>query len=152
VEEWRAFVNAIMSLQIEQLATVLYRVNVLLLSDVEAGLLLCKGGALKTAGRIPRTVLERCAKEEGLEAAVRLALQSTYYAFTVATRHAYHRNPVVLWNKHCATSREGRGFDSRWCHWNFSLTLSFWPHYGPGVDSAFDRNEYQEWGVKAAGA
>jgi len=20
---------------------------------------------------------------------------------------------------------EGRGFDSRWCHWNFSLTLSF---------------------------
>jgi hypothetical protein len=26
---------------------------------------------------------------------------------------------------------EGRGFDSRWCHWNFSLT-SFRPHYGPG--------------------
>ena len=31
---------------------------------------------------------------------------------------------------------EGRGFDSRWCHWNFSLTYSFLPHYGPGVDSA----------------
>jgi len=30
---------------------------------------------------------------------------------------------------------EGRGFDSRWCHWKFSLT-SFRPHYGPGVDSA----------------
>jgi hypothetical protein len=27
---------------------------------------------------------------------------------------------------------EGRGFDSRWCHWNFSLT-SFRPHYGPGL-------------------
>jgi hypothetical protein len=39
---------------------------------------------------------------------------------------------------------EGRGFDSRWCHWNFSLT-SFWPHYGPGVDSASDRNEFQEY-------
>jgi hypothetical protein len=39
---------------------------------------------------------------------------------------------------------EGRGFDSRWCHWNVSLTLSFWPHYGPGVDSASNRNEYQE--------
>jgi hypothetical protein len=31
---------------------------------------------------------------------------------------------------------EGRGFVSGWCHWNFSLTQSFRPHYGPGVDSA----------------
>jgi hypothetical protein len=32
--------------------------------------------------------------------------------------------------------------------WNFS---SFQPHYGPGVDSASNRNEYQEpsWGVKS---
>ena len=28
---------------------------------------------------------------------------------------------------------EGRGFDARWYHWNFS---SFRSHYGPGVDSA----------------
>jgi hypothetical protein len=49
---------------------------------------------------------------------------------------------------------EGRGFDSRWCHGNFSLTSSFRPHYGPGVDPASNRNEYQEYflGVKAAGA
>jgi hypothetical protein len=49
---------------------------------------------------------------------------------------------------------EGRGFDSRWFQWNFSLTQSFWSHYGPGVDSASNRNEYQEYflGVKAAGA
>ena len=40
---------------------------------------------------------------------------------------------------------EGRGFDSRWCHWNFSLTQSCWPHYGPGVDSASNRNEYLEY-------
>jgi hypothetical protein len=39
---------------------------------------------------------------------------------------------------------EGRGFDSRWCHWNFSLTQCFRPHYGPGVDSATNRNGYQE--------
>ena len=41
---------------------------------------------------------------------------------------------------------EGLGFDSRWCHWNFSLTLSCRPHYGPGVDSASNsnRNDYQE--------
>ena len=40
---------------------------------------------------------------------------------------------------------EGRGFDSHWCHWNFSLTNSFRPHYGPGVDSASERKEYQEY-------
>ena len=47
---------------------------------------------------------------------------------------------------------EGRGFDSPWCHWNFSFTESFRPHYGLGVDSASNRNEYQEYflGVKAA--
>ena len=48
---------------------------------------------------------------------------------------------------------EGHGLDSRWCHWNFSLT-SFRPHYDPGVDSASNRNKHQEYflGVKAAGA
>jgi hypothetical protein len=32
----------------------------------------------------------------------------------------------------------------------FQLSLSFQPHYGPGFDSAFNRNEYQEsaWGIK----
>jgi hypothetical protein len=35
-----------------------------------------------------------------------------------------------------------------------SLTKTFRPHYGPGVDSASNRNEYQKsfLGVKAAGA
>ena len=41
--------------------------------------------------------------------------------------------------------RQGRGFDSQWCHWNFSLTWPFRPHYGPGVDSASNRTEYQEY-------
>ena len=39
----------------------------------------------------------------------------------------------------------GRGFDSRWCHWNFSLAQSFQSHYGHGVDSASNRNKYQEY-------
>jgi hypothetical protein len=38
---------------------------------------------------------------------------------------------------------EGRGFDSRRCHWNFLLTWPFRPHYDTGVDSASKRNEYQ---------
>jgi hypothetical protein len=47
-----------------------------------------------------------------------------------------------------------RGFHSRRCHWNFSLIHSFLPHYGPRIESASNRNEYQEYflGVKAAGA
>jgi len=48
---------------------------------------------------------------------------------------------------------EGCGFDSRWCHWNFSLTEFFRSHHGPRVDSASNRNECQEYflGIKAAG-
>jgi hypothetical protein len=40
---------------------------------------------------------------------------------------------------------DGRRFDSRWCHWNFSLTKSLQPHCGPGFVSASDGNEYQEY-------
>jgi hypothetical protein len=49
---------------------------------------------------------------------------------------------------------EVRVIDSRWCHWNVSLTQSFQPHYGPVVDSDSNGNEYQDYflGVKAAGA
>jgi hypothetical protein len=49
---------------------------------------------------------------------------------------------------------EGRGFDSRWCHGNFSLASSFRPHYSLGVGSTSNRNECQEYflGVNAAGA
>jgi len=49
---------------------------------------------------------------------------------------------------------EGPWFGPRWCHWNFLLTKSFRSQYGPGVDSASNRNEYQEYflGVRAAGA
>jgi len=46
---------------------------------------------------------------------------------------------------------EGRGFDSRWCHWNFSLAQSFHPHYGPGVDSTPNRNEYQQYFLREGG-
>jgi hypothetical protein len=47
----------------------------------------------------------------------------------------------------------GRGFDSRWCHWNFSVTKTCRSHYDPGVDSASNRNEYQVYflEVKVAG-
>jgi len=40
---------------------------------------------------------------------------------------------------------KGRGFDSWWFNWKFSLTKSFRPHYGHGVISVSNRNEYQEY-------
>ena len=40
---------------------------------------------------------------------------------------------------------ECRGFNSQRCQLNFSLTQSFRPHYGLGVDSTSNRNEYQEY-------
>jgi len=49
---------------------------------------------------------------------------------------------------------EGRWFDFRWCDWNFFIDIkSFRSHYGTGVDSAFNGNDYQEYflEVKAAG-
>ena len=53
------------------------------------------------------------------------------------------------WLKHCATSRKVAGSIPY-----FLLTQSFRSHYGFGVDSASNRNEYQEYflGVKTAGA
>jgi hypothetical protein len=44
---------------------------------------------------------------------------------------------------------EGRRIESRWGGF-FQFTWSFQPHYGPGVNSAANRNEYQEysWEVK----
>jgi len=46
---------------------------------------------------------------------------------------------------------EGCGFDSPWCHCNFSLTQSFRPHHGPVDDSASNRNEYQEYFLGGGG-
>jgi hypothetical protein len=50
---------------------------------------------------------------------------------------------------------DGRGLDSRWRHLNVSLSESFLPYYGAGVDSASNINEYKKYflGLKvAAGA
>ena len=48
---------------------------------------------------------------------------------------------------------EGRWFDPSWCQWIFIDIKFFRSHYDPEVDSASNRNEYQEYflGVKAAG-
>jgi hypothetical protein len=49
---------------------------------------------------------------------------------------------------------EDRGFDSRWCQFNFLLIYFFRPHYVLGAVLACNRNEYQKYflGVMTAGA
>ena len=76
------------------------------------------------------------------------------FGFPIKSLHTFplgDRGSTVV--KVLCYKSEGRSFDSRWFHWNFSLTYSFRSHYVPGVDSTSNRNEYQEYffGVKAPG-
>jgi hypothetical protein len=56
-----------------------------------------------------------------------------------------HLNTVAQLVEALHYKPEDRGLDFRWCHWKFFLnTWSFRPHYGPGVNLASNRNEYQK--------
>ena len=60
---------------------------------------------------------------------------------------------VAQWLRCCATNRKVAGSIPAGFSGFFVDTKSFRSHYGPGVDSASKRNEYQEYflGIKAAG-
>ena len=61
---------------------------------------------------------------------------------------------VAQWLRCCATNRKVADSIPAGVSGFFMDIKSFRSHYGPGVDSASNRNEYQEHslGVKAAGA
>ena len=61
---------------------------------------------------------------------------------------------VAQWLRCCATNRKVAGSIPAGVGGFFIDIKFFWLHYAPGVDSASNRNEYQEYflGVKAAGA
>jgi len=61
---------------------------------------------------------------------------------------------VAQWLRRCATIRKVAGSIPVSISGFFIDIKFFWSHYDPGVDSASNRNEYQEYfmGVKAAGA
>ena len=61
---------------------------------------------------------------------------------------------MAQWLRCCSTNRKVAGSIPVGVIGNFIDIKSFGSHYGPGVDSASNRNEYQEHflGVKAAGA
>jgi hypothetical protein len=85
----------------------------------------------------------QCANKVYLRSSV---FSSYTYSWLVA------RDGVVV--KALCYKPEGRGFDSRWCHRNFSVTYSFRSHYGPEIHSDSSRNKYHVYflWVKAAGA
>jgi len=60
---------------------------------------------------------------------------------------------VALWLRCCATNRKVTGSIAAGVIGIFIDIKSFQSKYGPGVDSASNRNKYQEYflGVKAAG-
>jgi len=72
---------------------------------------------------------------------------TTFYKI-ITTNTAQNCIPFInkiLKDEGTTLQERGRRFYPRWCHWNFSLTQTFRPHCGPGVDSASNRNEYQEY-------
>jgi hypothetical protein len=69
--------------------------------------------------------------------------------------HFIHSVPAVAqWLRRCATNRKVAGSIPAGVIGFFIGIKSFQSHCGPGVDSASNKNEYQEYflGVKAAGA
>ena len=61
---------------------------------------------------------------------------------------------MAQWLRRCATNRKVAGSIPASVSGFFIDIKSYLFHYGPGVDSASNRNEYQEYflGEKAAGA
>ena len=93
-----------------------------------------------------------------------LSLQSTLLGrlqsecITITTIHTVTvqnlGTAVAQWLRCCATNWKVAGSILAGVSGFFIDIKSFWSHYGRGVDSASNRNEYQEHflGVKAAGA
>ena len=72
---------------------------------------------------------------------------------TLSTQHP-RGTAVAQWLRCCATIRKVAGSIPASVSGFFIDIKSFRSHYGPGVDSASNKNEYREYflGVKAAGA
>ena len=79
---------------------------------------------------------------------------SDFTALILVAFHLFVGTAVAQWLRYCVTNRKVAGSIPADVSGFFIDIKSFRSHYGPGVDSACNRNEYQEYflGVKAAGA
>ena len=87
--------------------------------------------------------------------AAELCLQVMLVSLTLWKRTDYELGTAVAqWLRCCATIRNVAGSIPAGVSGFFIDLKSFWSRYFPGVDSASNRNEYQEYflGVKTAGA
>ena len=87
---------------------------------------------------------------------VRLFYENFYGSagFAIFTNTNYEKTAVAQWLRCCATNRKVAGSIPAGISGFFIAIKTFRLHYGPGVDSASNRNEYQDYflGVKVAGA
>ena len=95
--------------------------------------------------------LERALNEGNLERGFhkRQTMAPSVWQYGFRTFSSFRGTRWHSWLRHCATSRKVAGSIP-----DFVIGIFLWhnPHYGPGVESASNRNEYQEYflGVKAA--
>jgi len=101
------------------------------------GLAKQEGDNCVTLGDLSGSLIERLSCTSPWDVLLRLLKVPVSNLDLVRTISCCNSVPPLLYKP------ESRGFHSRWCHWNFSWTESFRPHYGPGVDSASDTQEYQ---------
>jgi hypothetical protein len=84
-----------------------------------------------------------------------LPFESFKLSYSFLLRTVKERETAVAqWLRYCATSQKVAGSIPDGVIEIFHWHKSFWSHYGPGVDSASNINEYQEYflGANAAGA
>ena len=81
-------------------------------------------------------------------------LDEVRYEISNARVHCTTGTAVGQWLRCCATNRKVAGSIPTGASGFFIDIKSFRLHYGPGVDSATNRNEYQEYflGLRASGA
>ena len=83
------------------------------------------------------------------------ALAASQFRYLILTFFSLNaRTAVAEWLRCCATNRKVAGSIAAGVIEFFIHIISFRSHYGPGVDTASNRNEYQEHflGVKTVSA
>jgi len=85
---------------------------------------------------------------------VLVVLDKNNYLEIKGSAYVITRTAIAQWLRCCATNRKVTGSIPAGVSGFFIDIKSFRSHYGPWVDSASNRNEYQEHflGIKAAGA
>ena len=74
-------------------------------------------------------------------------VERLYHVWTSELSVSELKHAVVQLVESLRYKMECRGFDSRLCHRDFSLVNSFRPNYDAVVDSASNRNDYQDYSL-----